>query len=130
MKMDRRILQRLITAYRAGREVNLDIILKHELLMSVPLSLATTNGSLHSSNKYLLAEILAKDVPTPPNITLEGSSCLLIDGQGLVMALGKPRNIGTLGEYASMFAEAVCKMGATFQRIDVVFDRYRAESIK
>jgi len=53
MKMDRNILQRLITAYRAGLEVNLDIILQHEL-MSVPLSLATNSGILHSTNKSVL----------------------------------------------------------------------------
>ena len=50
IKMDRNILQRLITAYRAGHEVNLDNILQHEL-MSVPLSLTTINGTLHSPNK-------------------------------------------------------------------------------
>ena len=49
VKLDRNILQRLITAYRAGREVNLENILQHEL-MPVPLSLATTSGSLHSTN--------------------------------------------------------------------------------
>ncbi len=65
--------------------------------MSVPLSLATTNGTLHSPNKYLLADILTKDVLTPPTISLDGPSCLLIDGQAL---------------------------------FDVIFDRYRPESIK
>ena len=98
--------------------------------MSVPLSLATTSGSLHSPNKSLLADILTKDVLTPPTIALDGPSCLLSDGQALVMSLGKPRNINTFGDYAKTFAEAVYKMGATFQRIDVTFDRYRPESIK
>ena len=92
IKMDRNILQRLITAYRAGREVNLDNILQHEL-MSVPLSLTTINGTLHSPNKSLLANILTKDVLTPSTISLDGPSCLLIDGQALVMALSKPQNI-------------------------------------
>ena len=46
------------------------------------------------------------------------------------MALGKHLNITTFGEYAKTFAAAVYKMGATFQRIDVAFDRYRPESIK
>ena len=39
IKMDRNILQRFNTAYKAGREINLSNILLHEL-MSVPLSLA------------------------------------------------------------------------------------------
>ena len=129
IKMDRNILQRLITAYRAGREVNLNNILLHEL-MSVPLSLATTNTTLHSPNKLMLGDILAKDVLTPPTISLDGPSCLLIDGQALVMALSKPPNIKTFGKYAKTFAAAVYKIGATFQKIDVTFDRYRPESIK
>ena len=83
IKMDRNILQRLIMACRAGREVNLDNILQHEL-MSLPLSLATINDTLHSPNKSLLANIL-----TPSTISLDGPSCLLIDGQALVMALSK-----------------------------------------
>ena len=90
--MDRNILQRLITTYRTCREVNLDNILQHEL-MSVPLSLATINGTLHSANKSLLANILTKDVLTPSTISLDGSSCLLIDGQALVTALSKRQNI-------------------------------------
>ena len=127
--MTENILQRLITAYRAGRQVNLDKILQHEL-MPVPLSLATTTGTLHSSNKSLLANVLIQDLHTPPTVELDGPSCLLIDGQALVMALGKPSNINTFGEYANMFANAVFRMGARFQRIDVTFDRYRTESIK
>ena len=57
IKVDRYILQRLLTAYRAGRNVNRENILQHEL-MAIPLSLATTYGSLHSTNKSVLANIL------------------------------------------------------------------------
>ena len=55
---------------------------------------------------------------------------LLIDDQALVMALGKPPDIRTFGDYANTFANTVFKMGAKYQRIDVVFDRYHDESIK
>lgn len=89
IKIDKNILQRLITAYRAGREVDLSKILTHEL-MSVPLSLATISGTLRSPDKSLLANVLTKDVLTPPTVLLDGGpSCLLIDGQALVMALVK-----------------------------------------
>ena len=40
IKADRNILQRLITAYDAGRKVDLHNILQHEL-MSVPIALQT-----------------------------------------------------------------------------------------
>ena len=129
IKVDRNILQRLLTAYKAGREVNLENILQHEL-MTIPLSLATTSGSLHSTNKSVLANILTQQVQTPANVTLNQPSCLLIDGQALVMAVGKPPDIRTFGDYANTFANTVFKMGAEYQRIDVVFDRYQGESIK
>ena len=129
IKVDRNILQRLITAYRAGREVHLENILQHEL-MAVPLSLATTSGSLHSTNKSVMANILTQQVEVPANITVVEPSCLLIDGQALVMALGKPTDIATFGQYADTFTNTVFRMGANFGRIDVVFDRYQQESIK
>lgn len=129
IKVDRSILQRLITAYRAGRKINLENILQHEL-MSIPLSLATTNGCLHSTNKSMMVNILTTHVQTPIDITLPKNSCLLVDGQALVMAIGKPPDLTTFGEYACMFSNTVCKMGAEFQRVDVVFDRYQKQSIK
>ena len=46
------------------------------------------------------------------------------------MALGKPPDIRTFGDYANTFANTVFKMGAKYQRIDVVFDRYQGESIE
>ena len=98
--------------------------------MTVPLSLAPTNGSLHSTNKSVLADILTQEVQIPTNVTLSEPSCLLIDGQALVMALGKPPDIRTFGDYANTFGNTVLKMGRKFQRIDIVFDRYQSDSIK
>ena len=129
IKVDRNILQSLITAYRAGREVHLENILQHEL-MAVPLSLATTSGSLHSTNKSVMANVLTQQVEVPANITVVKSSCLLIDGQALVMVLGKPTDIATFGQYADTFTNTVFRMGANYGRIDVFFDRYQQESIK
>ena len=42
LRADRSVLQRLIVAYKVGREVDLLNILSHEL-MPVPVSLAETN---------------------------------------------------------------------------------------
>lgn len=63
IKVDRSILQRLITAYRAGRKVNLENILQHEL--PIPLYLTTTNGCLSSTHKTMMVNILTKQVQTP-----------------------------------------------------------------
>ena len=119
--MDRNILQTLITAYRAEREMNLENILQHELV-TVPLSLTTTSGSLHSTNKAVLANI---QLQTPATVTPDEPSCLLIDGKALVMALEKPPAIRTYDDYANIFASTVFKMRANYQRIDAVFDRYQ-----
>ena len=122
--MDRNILQTLITAYRAEREMNLENILQHELV-TVPLSLTTTSGSLHSTNKAVLANILTRRVQTPATVIPDEPSCLLIDGKALVMALEKPPAIRTYDDYANIFASTVFKMRANYQRIDAVFDRYQ-----
>ena len=54
--------------------------------MTVPLSLASTNGSL-------------------PSTKSQGS--ITIDGQALLMALGRPPDIQTFGDYAIAFANTV-----------------------
>ena len=67
----------------------------------------------------MLANILTQQVQTPATVILDEPICLLIDGQPLVMSLGKPPDIRTFGDYAKMFASIVFKMGANYQRIDV-----------
>ena len=131
IKADRNILQRPVTASKAGHEIDLDRILQHEL-MPVPISLAAMNGSLHtgSGGKSRLANELIQDISTPDQVTLTGNTCLVIDGQALVMLHGKPSGITTFGEYADKFVSSVFSMGAKFERIDVTFDRYQKDSIK
>ena len=63
VKTDRNTLHRIVTAFKAGRKVNMSEILKHEL-MPVPIAIAETNGSLRSGNKSLLLDILLKNVDT------------------------------------------------------------------
>ena len=125
MKADRNVLQRLISAYQAGRTVDLHGLLQHEL-MTVPVSIANTNGSLRSGNKAILAEVLTKDVMCPTELVItESTSCLLIDGQGLIVALGKPSGATNFGDVGDAFLKLVCHAGRSFDRIDVIFDRYR-----
>ena len=80
--------------------------------MTIALSLATSSGKLHPTDKSVLAKILTQQVQTPANFTLDKQSCLLIDGQTLLMALGKLPDIRTFGDYANIFATTVFKMGA------------------
>ena len=53
LQVDRSIMQRLIAAYQAGREVNMSENMKHEL-MPVPISLANIDGTLRTGDKSLL----------------------------------------------------------------------------
>jgi hypothetical protein len=105
-------------------------VLKHELL-PVPVSLAEMNGTLRTGNKSVLPDILTEHVVRPDEIELhDTSSCLIIDGQALVVSLEKPDNAVTFGDMADTYVKAVLKVGTSYQRIDVVFDRYREETIK
>ncbi len=123
------MLHRLITTYEAGREVNMQDILKHEL-MPVSVSIAETNQTLRSGNKSVLAEVLTKEVICPAAVTLEGDSTLVIDGFALVAAIGKPEKAKTFGDFSDVFVSTTLIKGAAYKRVDIVFDRYREKSIK
>ena len=53
LNADRYIFQHMIISYDAGREIDLDDHLRHELLL-VPLSLANMDGSLRKGQKSIL----------------------------------------------------------------------------
>ena len=130
MKADRNVLRRLITSYEAGRSVDLSSVLKHELL-PVPVSPAEMNGTLRTGNKSELANVMTEDINCPETIQRHAtSSFLIIDGQALVVALGKPDAAVTFGDLADTYVKSVLKAGSEYHRIDVVFDRYRDETIK
>jgi hypothetical protein len=103
-------------------------ILKHEL-MPVPIAIAETNGSLRSGNKSLLLDILLKNVDTNGLIYFNDRAALIIDGQFFFQSL-KHQGLRTFGEYVDMYVGVVLRKGFIFRRIDVVFDRYRIQSIK
>ncbi|PIK40695.1 hypothetical protein BSL78_22450 [Apostichopus japonicus] len=107
LKTDRNILQRLIIAYAGGRKVDLDTVLKHEL-MPVPLALANVNGTLRTGNKAILADVITAEVECPANIDFNKSTaCLVIDGQVRVIAVGKPTNAKTFGDLADEFTKSI-----------------------
>ena len=126
---DRNILCRLLTAYEARREVNLQAILKHELL-PVPLSFIEINQTMRTGNKAILADVVTEKVKCPESITLQGHAALFIDGFALVAAIGKPERVKSFGEFADCYVDAVLRKGSGYKRIDVLFDRYWMHSIK
>ena len=130
IKADRNILQHLVTAYRSVRPVNLDKILKHELLLPVPVALSSLNGTLNTRNKSILADILSCSISTPPQVAATGSASEVIDGQALINAIEKPSRAETFFEYSTVFMQYVLSIGSSFHRVDIVFDRYFSKSIK
>ena len=74
---------------------------------------------------------MTEDIDCPETIQLHAmSSFLIIDGQALVVALGKHDAAVTFGDLADTYVKTVLKAGSEYHRIDVVFDRYRDETIK
>ena len=127
VKADRKLLQQLLTASLAGRQIDMHSILQHEL-SNVPLSLAKTNGTLNMATKSDLINILmGRDtilhkIPAPKP---EQKTCVLIDGHALIQALGKPSNCRTFNEYARAFFRCVtANIDEHVKRVDVVFDTY------
>ena len=91
VKADINVLQRLIAAYEAGYPVNLDNMLTHKLFV-VPLSLAGVDGQILSGSKAILAKFLTADIPMDlKDRHLQDEPMLVIDGQALVIAIGKPQ---------------------------------------
>ena len=123
-------LKRLVTAYEASHPVDLLVVLKHELL-PVPISLAEMNGTLRTGNKSVLVNKLTEDIDCPEAIELpDMSSCLIIRWTGTGGCLRKARQSSNIWDMADTFVRAVLKAGCSYKRIDVVFDRYREETIK
>ena len=58
---------------------------------------------------------MTQQVETTANVAVDEASCLLIDGQALVMAIGTLPGIKTFGDFANIFTEAVFKMETTYR---------------
>lgn len=129
LKADRNILQRLLIAYKAGRDVDLGRILKHEFLL-LPIAIADTSGSLKSGNKAVILGDVLRDVEVGVRVDNDDdSSALIIDGQALVQSF-KTHGMKTFGDFADELFSTVFRKGNAYSRIDVLFDRYRDLSIK
>ena len=83
------------------------------------------------TSRNWLYNVMTEDIHCPETIQLHAtSSFLIIDGQALVVALGKPDAAVTFGDLADTYVKSVLKAGSEYHRIDVVFDKYRDETIK
>ena len=84
VKADRKLIQRLLNAVTAGRPVEMDSIMKHEL-STVPLSIAKVGGDMHSTSKAELINILKRQINIPSELPETNmKTCVLIDGHTLI----------------------------------------------
>ena len=98
--------------------------------MAVPLAIADTSGQLHTRNKSVMIELLSGGTDRGQVAPIGGRSTLVVDGQALVMALGRPSKCDTFEELVDKFVKAVLHSEKDLNRMDVTFDRYRGTSIK
>ena len=92
-----------------------------------------TESSLHTGNKSLLYDILFAGVPCPPIIAsgdLGNHATFMIDGQALVVGIGKPPKALTFGDLADAFVKSVLSAGKKYCCVHIFFDRYYAVLIK
>ena len=79
-------------AQQAGRKVDLNQILLHELL-PVPTALAEMNRDLLTASKALLAEAVTENIKCLTDLPagdLKDGATLMIYGMALLAAIGKP----------------------------------------
>jgi hypothetical protein len=88
---------------------------------------------LQTGSNAILAEILTADILCPDQTDatdLQEDPVLIIDGQAMVVSIGKTKVVKTFEDLADTFVEAVFQSCAQFKRTDAVFDMYFQTSIK
>ena len=124
LKADRRLLAQMIVIAES-RNLQMKEVLSHPL-GPLPWSLATPDGLMRKTNKASLAKELQKNVQSADSIP-QPSACV-IDGMALVQRLKSDQK--TFAAVAETLLGRVLNEGGSSDRIDVVFDDYREESIK
>ena len=81
--------------------------------------MANCDGHLRTGSKSTLADVITRDVVCPAEVKCDQSNyCLIIDGQAVVVAIGKPAGANIFGELADVLVENVLDSGKFFKRID------------
>ena len=105
VKADWKLIQQLFNAFRAGRKVELEKVLQHELSY-LPPSLAKKDGPMNSTSKSDLLGILSMDIGIETPVTLltfSGHSYVVIDGHAMIQSLSKLKDCQTFGDYGNVF---------------------------
>ena len=86
-----------------------------EELICLESSEEDTNSLLHTGNKSVMIELLSSGTKRPRVTPVAGRSTLVVDGQALVMALGRPSECNTFDDLADKFVKAVLVSGKDFR---------------
>ena len=124
LKADRKLFAQIILIAQS-RNLKIKEVMKHPL-GPVPWSLSTGEGSLRKTSKSALANELKKNVPVAE--TVQGPIATIIDGMSLIQKTRGDKR--TFGDVASSILSNVLNESKDSQRVDVVFDVYRQDSIK
>lgn len=98
----------------------------------MPVALAEMNGNLRAGSKSILVQAITDGISCPSSLSTVDmqNATIIIDGQAIILAIGKPTGLVTFGDFANTFVQSVLNAGTMFNHIDVVFDHYYDVSIK
>ena len=123
-KADRSLFGRIIMMAQA-RSLLMEDILSHPL-GPLPRALSTPEGLLRRTNKASLATTLQSNVTAVEQLPENCAS--VVDGMGLVQRVKGDQ--AAFGDIATTVFSMALNEGGKSNRIDVVFDTYRENSIK
>lgn len=124
LKADRRLFGHMVLIAQ-NRKLDMQKVLCHPL-GPLPWSLANGDGTLKKTNKSILATNLESKVSSTE--TISGSSAALLDAMAVIQKLRGENH--TFEELSDAIFSQMLHAAQNCDRIDVVFDVYRNESIK
>ena len=108
-----------------SRNLLMSEVLSHPL-GPLPWSLASPDGNIRKTNKAALGNHLKKNYQPLDNVPR--NSAIIFDGMSIVQKIHGEQK--TFGNLADSILSLVLRESAPFDRIDIVFDTYRENSIK
>ena len=94
----------------------------------IPWALVNPDGTLQKTNKAQLFKCLRKEFS--PVDTIPSNSACIIDGMAIVQKVMANTTNASFGEASKSILSVVLREGRVNNRIDVVFDVYKENSIK
>ena len=123
----------MITAYEAGRKVNLLMILKHEVMLNLLLMQKQMAVCIQGQRQYCFkSPHMHWRVHTALTALISATAqhLLLTDKQTLAFDIWMLQHAATFGDSADTFIRSPIQAGSAFKHIDIAFDRYHETSIK